>query len=87
MGEGLSRFNPGALRVPGYETDRAGSSFVIKEQRPESLSQLAEFSERAPSNLSRTFKTMERFGLVEFRRNERNLRPIAKASEFVIQVA
>ncbi|MGB4859587.1 MAG: helix-turn-helix domain-containing protein [Dokdonella sp.] len=60
---------------------------VIREQKPESLSQLAEFTGRARSNLSRTLKTMEHYGLVELRRTMRNVRPIAKASEFVIQAA
>ena len=60
---------------------------VIRERKPESLSELAEFTGRAPSNLSRTLKTMERYGLVELRRTVRNVRPIAKASEFVIQAA
>ena len=60
---------------------------VIREQKPESLSQLAEFTGRAPSNLSRTLKTMERYGLVEMRRTLRNVQPVATASEFVIQAA
>ena len=60
---------------------------VIREQKPESLTQLAEFTGRAPSNLSRTLKTMERYGLVEIQRDLRTVRPVAKASEFVIQAA
>jgi uncharacterized protein RhaS with RHS repeats len=60
---------------------------VIREQKPESLSQLAEFTGRAPSNLSRTLKTMERYGLVEMRRTLRNVQPVATASEFVIRAA
>lgn len=60
---------------------------VIREQKPESLTQLAEFTGRAPSNLSRTLKTMERYGLVELRRTMRNVRSVATASEFVIQAA
>lgn len=60
---------------------------VIREQKPESLSQLAEFTGRAPSNLSRTLKTMERYGLVEMQRELRTVRPVVKASEFVIRAA
>ncbi len=60
---------------------------VIREQKPASLSQLAEFTGRAPSNLSRTLKTMERYGLVEMRRTLRNVQPVATASEFVIRAA
>ncbi|WP_458072078.1 HVO_A0114 family putative DNA-binding protein [Rhodanobacter sp. BL-MT-08] len=60
---------------------------VIREQKPESLSQLAEFTGRAPSNLSRTLKTMERYGLVEMQRELRMVRPVVTASEFVIRAA
>lgn len=60
---------------------------LIRDERPESLNQLAELSGRAPSNLSRTLKTMERYGLVELRRQARHVRPVAKASEFLIRVA
>jgi predicted transcriptional regulator len=60
---------------------------VIREQKPESLSQLAEFTGRAPSNLSRTLKTMERYGLVEMQRDQRTVRPVVKVGEFVIQAA
>jgi predicted transcriptional regulator len=37
---------------------------IIAESGPESLSQLAELTGRKKSNLSRTLKTMERYGLV-----------------------
>lgn len=60
---------------------------LIREQKPDSLNQLADLSGRAPSNLSRTLKTMERYGLVELCREARQVRPIAKASEFLIQAA
>jgi predicted transcriptional regulator len=40
---------------------------VIREEQPESLSHLANLTGRAPSNLSRTLRTMERYGLVEMR--------------------
>jgi len=60
---------------------------VIREQKPESLSQLAEFTGRASSNLSRTLKTMERYGLVEMQRELRTVRPVVRASEFVIRAA
>jgi predicted transcriptional regulator len=37
---------------------------VIAEEKPESLQELVERTGRAKSNLSRTLKTMERYGLV-----------------------
>ena len=60
---------------------------VIRDAKPESLNQLAALTGRAPSNLSRTLKTMARYGLVELRRHDRQVRPIAKVSEFVIRAA
>lgn len=60
---------------------------LIRDEKPESLNRLAELSGRAPSNLSRTLKTMERYGLVELRRQARHVCPVAKANEFRIRVA
>jgi predicted transcriptional regulator len=60
---------------------------VIREEQPESLAHLANLTGRAPSNLSRTLKTMERYGLVEMRRKDRQVRPVVKANEFVIRAA
>jgi predicted transcriptional regulator len=39
---------------------------LILETHPQSLTELAERSGRAASNLSRTLRTMERYGLVHF---------------------
>jgi len=39
---------------------------LILETQPKSLTELAERSGRAASNLSRTLRTMERYGLVHF---------------------
>ncbi len=44
---------------------------VIAEKTPESLDELAELTGRAKSNLSRTLKTMEGYGLVRLERGER----------------
>jgi predicted transcriptional regulator len=41
---------------------------VIAESRPASLQELAEKTGRAKSNLSRTLRTMERYGLVQLER-------------------
>jgi predicted transcriptional regulator len=49
---------------------------LILETQPGSLQELAERSGRATSNLSRTLKMMERYGLVRFERGEnRRLAP------------
>ena len=44
---------------------------LIAETQPESLAELSKLSGRAKSNLSRTLKTMERYGLVQLRRGRR----------------
>jgi len=60
---------------------------MIAEMQPESLKELAEASGRQASNLSRTLKTMEHYGLVELRKEKNFIRPIAKATEFEIHAA
>ncbi|HEY7551390.1 MAG TPA: helix-turn-helix domain-containing protein [Hyphomicrobiaceae bacterium] len=54
----LSAGNRGVLRV-------------IAEKAPQSLDELAQLTGRAKSNLSRTLKTMEAYGLVRPERGER----------------
>jgi predicted transcriptional regulator len=44
---------------------------TIAESAPESLAQLAELTGRKKSNLSRTLKTMERYGFVQLTRGVR----------------
>ncbi len=60
---------------------------VIMETKPESISALAEATGRKPGNLSRTLKTLSHYGIVEMRREKRQVRPIAKATEFRIVAA
>jgi predicted transcriptional regulator len=43
---------------------------LIIEQQPQSIAELETMSGRAKSNLSRTLKSMERFGLVELLKGE-----------------
>ena len=48
----------------------------IADTQPSSLHELATISGRTPGNLSRTLKTMERYGLVRLHKGERGrLRP------------
>ena len=44
---------------------------TIRDARPQSLSDLAELTGRKKSNLSRTLKTMERYGIVTLERKAR----------------
>lgn len=48
---------------------------IIAESKPTSVAELEALSGRRGSNLSRTLKTLERFGLVELRRDGRSLVP------------
>ncbi len=58
---------------------------TIAEQRPETLKSLAELTGRKSSNLSRTLKTMEQYGLVKIRRESKQLMPEALATAFDIK--
>lgn len=60
---------------------------VIRETNPDSVAILAKTTGRQPSNLSRTLKTMSRYGLVDLRREKTNVRPVVKATEFRILAA
>ena len=60
---------------------------TIRETQPESITGQAAATGRKPGNLSRTLKTMSHYGLVEMRRENRQIRPIVKATEFQILAA
>lgn len=58
---------------------------LIEDTQPKTLKDLAELSGRQVSNLSRTLKTMERYGIVELKKVSRSVEPVVKASQFSIQ--
>jgi len=58
---------------------------MIEETQPKTLKDLAELSGRQVSNLSRTLKMMERYGIVELKKVSRSIEPVVKASQFSIQ--
>ncbi len=60
---------------------------TIRDLQPESISGLAAITGRKTGNLSRTLKTMSRYGIVEMRRENRHVRPIVMATEFQILAA
>ena len=60
---------------------------LIQDQKPNSISTLAGLTGRRQSNLSRTLKTMSRYGLVEMKRENNRIRPIVKSTEFHIIAA
>ena len=58
---------------------------IIKEQKPASLKELARVSGRKRSNLSRTLKTMSRYGIVDLVKQERSVKPIVKVTDFKVE--
>ncbi len=59
---------------------------IIAELKPANMTELAELSGRRLSNLSRTLKTFESYGLVKIKTNKKEKRPIARLSSFNIQI-
>jgi predicted transcriptional regulator len=57
---------------------------LIRTAQPNSISELAGLTGRKQGNLSRTLKTMSRYGLVRMEKNERAMRPIAQAESYQI---
>ena len=58
---------------------------IIDECKPESLKELELVSGRKRSNLSRTLKTLSRYGIVELVKQERKVKPIVKATDFNVE--
>jgi len=58
---------------------------IINEHKPESLKELELVSGRKRSNLSRTLKTLSRYGVVELVKQERKVKPIVKATDFKVE--
>ncbi len=58
---------------------------VIIEHKPMSLAELERLSNRKKSNLSRTLKTLERYGIVELPKKEGRLVPKVIATDFKVQ--
>ena len=61
---------------------------LIAEQRPESITELAELSQRSQSNLTRTLKTMENYGLVKMKTGMRGKKqPSVPYSDIVVDMS
>jgi len=58
---------------------------TILERKPESLKELEAVTGRSSSNLSRTLKTMARYGIVRMEKVRRNIKPIVEATDFTVQ--
>ena len=58
---------------------------LIIEHEPRSLAELEKLTIRKKSNLSRTLKTLERYGIVELPKEKGKLIPKVKATDFKVQ--
>ncbi len=58
---------------------------IIKEQKPTSLKDLEIATGRKRSNLSRTLKTMSRYGIVDLVKQNRTIRPVVIATDFRVE--
>jgi len=58
---------------------------IILENKPKSLKELEELTGRAKSNLSRTLKTLERYGIVELHKSNNALVAKVKATHFKVE--
>lgn len=58
---------------------------LIIRHKPESLAELEKLSQRKKPNLSRTLKTLERYGVVELEKKAGKLMPTVKATDFRVQ--
>ena len=59
---------------------------LIRDQRPKSLTELAELTGRQVPNLSRTLRMMESYGLVTLKKSVREIEPIALATSFKVLI-
>jgi len=58
---------------------------LIIDHKPRSLAELEKISHRKKSNLSRTLKTLERYGIVELPKKEGRLVPRVIATDFKVE--
>lgn len=57
---------------------------VIAEQQPQSVTELAELTGRAVSNVSRTLKTLDSLGIVYLNRSSGQVKPTIKFRSFIV---
>lgn len=60
---------------------------IIRDSRPFSLTELEKASGRKKSNLSRTLKTLSNYGIVDMVREKGTVRPVVKATEFMVELS
>jgi len=58
---------------------------LIIEYKPQSLTELEELSHRKKSNLSRTLKTLENYGIVSLNKAKGKIVPSVRATDFKLE--
>jgi len=58
---------------------------LILEKKPHSLAELESISGRKKANLSRTLKTLERYGVVDLKKDNNRIVPVVKATDFKVE--
>ncbi|MBF0266319.1 MAG: transcriptional regulator [Gammaproteobacteria bacterium] len=58
---------------------------LIIEYQPKSLTELESLSHRKKSNLSRTLKTLENYGIVSLQKVKGKITPLVKATDFKVE--
>ncbi len=58
---------------------------IILEKKPSSLAELENYSGRKKANLSRTLKTLARYGVVDLKKEKNRVVPVVKATDFKIE--
>lgn len=93
MSEGSSAKDASTVWFPSMATmaavlSEANQSLLrlTRDKRPKSLTELAELTGRQVFNLSRTRRMMEEYGLVELKKNVREIEPIALVTSFKILI-
>ena len=60
---------------------------IIINHKPDSISEIEKLTHRKKSNLSRTLKTLERYGIVELVKEQGKVIPKVKATEFKVELS
>lgn len=58
---------------------------IILENKPNSITELERITNRKKSNLSRTLKTLEKYGIVELKKIKGKIMPKVKATDFRVE--
>ncbi len=58
---------------------------VIVEKKPKSITELEALTGRKKSNLSRTLKTLERYGIVALKKEHNSIVPVVQVTDFRVE--